>query len=609
MVLADAENIEADLVGVHDFVDQVAQPLRRTEGAAAVGVRRSEAVDADLHQSMIRDEIILDRLMAELYRMKPPFYLAPAKYTVHQTPRFSSVAASICLILTIAGCGDGPTDPAKRTSGIRAVLGAGVSDTIDTQPVQALVVEVRGDGGALVPAGTLVRFEVQPADPSPARVYYMPSIYVCELTAPTCGGFGFGAPGQVMIQTTDDHGRVKAVVRLGGAAGRAVVRLVVPELGLVDSATYTVLAGAPSHVRAALTDTSLDIGGTVALHGLVLDRNDNVRKEQVTITAGPGSAITLDAATSTVTGRDMGTQWVFTRYTSFVDSTRIGVVPSGRLVVWDNGAGAVRLVNLNGSNERTIASGVASDLGAFPSFDPTRQRVTFHDGSQGYGGTPNTVIIADTTGSSERIIGEATGFSVVVGTRQLADGTVLVAGVSSTDTSHPGYSLWRVANDNTITFVVGLPGLGRTYGGADISHSGTRVAYIATDPTFGGTELRVLNVSDGSTVSLERGALSPRWSAHDDLVAYLLPSPGNGFDANYNGPAVIINPDGTGRRTLGTGSFSTGLGWSPDGTYIVGRASEGLSLRLLRVGDAATVVLRFLYIGGIAHDYWQPDWR
>jgi hypothetical protein len=531
---------------------------------------------------------------------------------VHQTPRFTSVAASICLILAIAGCGDGPTDPATREAGVRAVAGANVTDTIFTELLQALVVEVRGAGGALAPAGTLVRFEPRTADPVPTRIYYMPSIYVCELTAPICGDYGgFGAPAQVVTATTDARGRAKVVVRLGSAAGRAAVRLVVPEFGLVDSATYTVLPGVPTHVRASIPDTAFEIGGTAKLHAFVLDRYDNLRPEQAAMSAGPGSALAFDAATGIATGRDMGTQWVFMRFNSFVDSTKVGVVPSGRLVVWDNVEGVVRLVNLNGTNERNIASGVASDLGAFPSFDPTRQRVTFHDGSLDYGGTPNTVVIADTAGSSKRVIDQAAGFSVVVSTRQLSDGTVLVVGVSSTDTSHPGYSLWRVATDNTITFVVALPGLGRTYGGADISHSGTRVAYVAADASFGTTGVRVLNISDGSTVSLEAGALSPRWSAHDDLVAYLLPAAGSGYDPSYNGPAVVINPDGTGRRTLGTGAFSSGIGWSPDGTYIVGRASEGYSLRVTRVSDAATVVVRFAYAsgGGIVHDYWQPDWR
>jgi hypothetical protein len=487
------------------------------------------------------------------------------------------------------------------------VLGAGVTDTIDTQPVQALVVEVRETGGALAPAGTLVRFEPRPAEPSPTRIYYMPAISVCELTAPVCGSFGYGAPGQLLTQTTDAQGRAKVLVRLGPAAGRAVVRLTVPEFGLEDSATYTVLPGKPAAVRASIGDTVLDVGATVTLHAKVVDRYENVRAEAPTFSAGAGSALTVDVTTGTVTARDMGTQSVLMRYDTLVDSTSVRVVPSGRLVVWANGESVVRLVNLNGTSERTIISGIASDYGAFPSFDPTRQRVTMHDGSESWGGTPSNVIVVDTTGSPTRTIGAGTGLSMILTTRQLGDGAVLVVAQSTTDMAHRGYSLWHVATDNSVTFLDSLPGMVTTYGGADISHSGTRVAYIATTSS-GPYELRVLNVADGSTTVLESNARSPRWSAQDDHVAYLVPISGSYFDSGYNGGVVIINSDGTGRRALGTSSFSAGLGWSPDGVYIVGRASEGYALRLLRVSDAATVLLRFAYSGTL-HDYWQPDWR
>ena len=49
MVLADSEDIEPNLVGVFDLLDEVAQALRCAERPAAVRVRGGEAIDSDLH--------------------------------------------------------------------------------------------------------------------------------------------------------------------------------------------------------------------------------------------------------------------------------------------------------------------------------------------------------------------------------------------------------------------------------------------------------------------------------------------------------------------------------------------------------------------------------
>lgn len=513
------------------------------------------------------------------------------------TPRHSRVAMYVCLTLAIAGCGsDRPTEPVSREASVRAVVGAGATDTVDTQLVQALIVEVRGAGGALA-SGVLVRFEPQ----VPVTSYnYTLSAYVCGLAVAVCGGSGSVYGGSFYTDTTNAQGRVGAVVRLGPVAGRAVVRLVVPELGLQDSATFTVTPGRATGV-AVLHDMPLDIGATATLLGHVVDRYNNIRPEPATLAAGPGTAITINAATGVVTGRDMGTQWVFTRYNSFADSTRVSVVPAGRILVWSSLERVVRIVNLNGSDERTIVSSVSSSMGTFPRFDPTRQRVTLHAGDASFGEATGNVIVIDTTGSPRRDTGSPNGFDAVIATRQLADGTVLVVAQRSADPSHPGYSLWRVATDNTITFVVAMPAMGSIYGGADISHNGAKVAFV-------GADLRVLDVSTGATTLLDAGsAATPRWSAQDDRLAYLVPTGGS---AAFGGAVTIINANGTGRRAIGNFEFSPGISWSPDGTYVIGRASDNVSgLRVLRVGDGANITLRFSAPDGCCRDYWQPDWR
>jgi hypothetical protein len=512
--------------------------------------------------------------------------------------RKARVACSISLILLLAKCGGDSTGPGDNKPGIRAVAGAGITDTVDAEPLQALVVEVRDENGALV-RGVVVRFEPQ-LTPQTPFFYPRPAVLVCTLSSPDCGAFG----GQFAFDTTDSHGRASVRIQMGLIAGPGVVRLTVPELGLVDSATYTITPGAAAAVHAVDADIGLDIGGTATLSGRVVDRYENARTETTTLSAGPGSAITLNAATGTVTARDIGTQWVLMHYKALVDSARVRVVPAGRILVWSSDEQAVRLVNLNGSDERTIVTGVASDFGAFPQFDATRQHISLHSGSQYYGGPANTLIVIDTTGASRRDTGPTNGFSTIMVTRYLADGTVLVVGIKYADFSHDGFSLWRVSTDNTITFVVGLPGLGATYGGADISHDGTRVAYLSTSSTPYG--LRVLDVASGSSTLLDTNGTSPRWSAQDDRLVYL------GGYSGYpdHGVATVINANGSGRQVLGTADFTPGISWSPDGTYVIGRSSEYQGgLRVLRVSDGAAVALRLPTATGCCHDYWQPDWR
>lgn len=526
------------------------------------------------------------------------------------------LVSSTCLALLVAGCGgrggDGPTGPAHNASGsnlgVHAVLGAGVTDTVDTQLSQALVVEVRGPDGQLA-TGAVVRFEAEP--PADTTVRDGVAVFVCPVSAPACVRTGSGV--QFTTDTTDIHGRAQAVIRLGHVAGRAVVRLTVPEFSLEDSATFTVLAGAAAGVHALTADTALMIGATVKLGASVVDRYGNDRPGTVVLTAGSGNALTLDAATGVVTARDFGTQSVIMHaLTSAVDSTKVRVVPAGRLVVWSSDERAVRLVNLDGSATSTVVTGVSSDLGAFPRFDATRKVITVYNDPTGNDGLPNSVIVIDTTGSPRRDIGPAVGFATVIATRQLADGTLLVVGSTVAGTPCAGFALFRVAPDNTLECVVALPGLDAHYGAADISHDGTRVAYVSPDtsaPSSTPFELRVLDVTTGATTVLEPIASTPRWSSNDDRVAYIVPSPHahNGID----GAPVVINADGTGRRTLGDFVLSPGFAWSPDGTYIVGRSrgTSDTALRVIRASDDADVLLRFRTATGAVADYFQPDWR
>lgn len=503
--------------------------------------------------------------------------------------------SSFCGPFALAACTDDPVQPpVTGQAGVKAVLGNALSDTVDAISVQALVAEVRRDNGD--PAvNVVVRFQAQPPADTTRRLE--PALFVCGLAVEVCGptsGPSFA------VDTTDAQGRAKALVRFGHVAGRAVVRMSVPELGLADSASFDVRAGNGVRVRAPAVDTGFDIGQTAVLRARLVDRYGNPRTEAVVPSLGSGTALSLNATTGAVTALNMGMQLVFFRFQSLVDSTNVRVLPAGRLLVWTAPSAAVRMVDINGTNTRTVITSVSSDLGVFPRFDASRQRISLHAGPTGDRGPSALIIVADTTGTPRRDIADA--FTQTVTRRAMADGSLLVVGQRS---GQP-FALWRVATDNTIAQVATLPamttGSDGVYGGADVSPDGSKVAYIASGTN--GFELRVLNVATGIATTVDGNSRSPRWSQQGDRIAYL-----SNIVSSFDGAATVINGDGTNRKVLGTSVFSPGLGWSPDGQYVIGRSSGPQGLRVIRISDLNSVLLTFRSTLGGLEDYYQPDWR
>jgi hypothetical protein len=491
------------------------------------------------------------------------------------------------------------TSEPRPPGGLSVIAGAGVTDTIEAPLPQALTVELRDDAGNPV-TGVIVRFETQ-APSNPLRRTEA-AIHVCSVTVVTCGPPA--ATPAVRIDTTDDLGRAEALVRLGRVAGAAVVRLSVPSLGIVDSATYTVEPGKAVRARTPVSDTTIVIGTTALLPaGRVVDRLENTRPETTTLALQAGDRLTLGAASHTVVAQKMGIQLVNLMSGTFAEPITVRVVPPGRLVVWSSALREVRLVNTDGSQTKTLVTAANSDLGVFPRWDATRRLVSLHTSPIQVG--PATLAIVVDTAGPRRDVNSAEPLSNIIAVRQMPDGTVLLV-ARPLETSAP-VALWRVAANNAVAQVVTLPGLGTTYGGADISPDGTRVAYLAT--VGANLELRLFTIATGASTVLAVNARSPRWSPTGDRVAYLEVAAGvTGTD----GRLVVINADGSDRRAVGNAvNFSPGLTWSPDGAYLAGRSAPLVALRIVRVSDGDDVSLRFPRVGSttIVEDYFQPDWR
>lgn len=503
------------------------------------------------------------------------------------------------LCLFGAACRETPTHVEEDlgTPGFRVVSGANVTDTVDSRTPEPLIVELRDESGRPVP-NAYIHFRARfHGDTSRSTAQAM---VLCSALPGSCnlginGGPPFGAA------QTDAQGRASIRVVMGRVSGPARIIITAPELGKTDSASYVVLPGAAVALKSISADTILNIGTAANLLARVVDRYNNVRAERPVVSLSAGTALSIDAISGISSARELGTQWVVARSGTFIDSTKVRVVPPGRLLVHSPRTESVSMVNTDGTDTRRIMNFVSTSLSVVPVFGPSRQRVSFpygyNDGCCG----PNSIVTIDTAGIARRDIDPTSGI-VARSSREIAGGQVLIVG-----TKNNTLGLWRYAPDSVVTLLAALPGFSGGVGNADISHDGTRVAYTAFLNSR--AELRVFDVAANSFTVLESNASSPRWSRNDDRIAFLVPPLPNFTDPH--GTPGVVNADGTGRRVFAAMTWRNGMGWSPDGNYVVGSAyPSGLELQILRISDGAYVPVTFRDpVTKVIELYQQPDWR
>ena len=473
------------------------------------------------------------------------------------------------VIAALAGCRErsNPVEPPviRAPAGVTIVSGPG-PDTIESIATVPLAIQV-GDANGRALSGATVQFFtrlIQNPDT-------LPGPYATTLVR-------FGDPGATQLinfadrysTTTDAEGRAAVQIRRGPLAGAAIVFISV--IGgsaplYVDTAFVPILPGAPTSTLALPRDTSMYADRTLRLRGSVVDRYRNLRSEPVAYAAGPTLAVTPDGM---VSASRYARSFVVVSSAFGVDTTRLSVVPHGRLIGVYNyaGGGPLAIVNTDGSEYRGVP-GLKEDVSASPHWAPDGKRFVFTSFvlSRDSGGE---LFLADSTGATTRLLPAGT-FRNSADPRYSSDGAWIYFSGQNNDRL---WSLWRIHPDGT-----GAQQLGNNLGGANVdwrpspSPDQSRVAFTTQGSNVQDNwGIRVATLPAGPASSWIVPGITARWSPDGDRLAVM-----------PDGPLEIkiIDPDGVILKTIPLAAkelHEHAFDWSPDGKWLVFSYDDRLHL-------------------------------
>jgi hypothetical protein len=442
-------------------------------------------------------------------------------------------AVPVALLTAFAACGGGTEPVAEVAPSMSIIAGAAITDTIESEPAQALIVEVRGSDGKAQP-GVIVRFDAR----FPSRPGY-DAVRVAPLHT-----FAYSHD---ITDTTDQRGRVFAAVQLGNTAGNATIVVTAPELGLRDSAQYVVKPGRPSQLLLAPHDTTIGVGRDVTLSASLSDRFGNPLDIPISYSVA-GSAC-ASATAATVRGSAVGSCWLKASAGPVADSARIAVLPDWTVVGYDYGTNEVVKVSLSDGRRTVVTSVTPSEV--FPAAG-LQGNVVFRSGSQVM--------------------------------RVRPDGTLIAPLVLDVLLDWSGWA--RLSRDETSVFFAGGGGVYRT--NIDGTNTELLVPFGPTtpDPSPDGRfvayshnqQLAIYNLATKAITYPRKIGTMPRWSPAGDRIAFV-----------SQRRVWVTNPDGTGLRAVTPDSVSVGdfpgLDWSADGQWVVTQTNLGLGLFKVEASD------------------------
>jgi hypothetical protein len=456
----------------------------------------------------------------------------------------------------VVGCGGDSTAPVSNP-GLRIDAGADVTDTIGVILSQALVVQVRDSVGRVV-RGAVVRFTALPNDSMPRVI----EIEVATLNSETFSRF--------VSDSTDGQGRAAVLVELGGVAGKAGIVITVPELGLTDTAWYTVQPGRPAGFAIGVSDTVVMRGTAWNIGARVIDRAGNrVSADSVTYAALNSDATVTE--TGQVTAVSEGMAEIEVRYKTTRDTSRATIVPPGVLVAVIPYTG-VYLMNLDGTGlKRLTATG---DYSVFPQWSPDGKRITIYEGNP-YGAIILTALSLD--GTRTPVVpspGSLLGGAAWV--RPDMSGLLYFSGPRLANNA---MAVWRMNADGSALVELGTPANGYDFTHPAPSPDGKTVLYDA-DPQG----IMAIDVATGTVHALGLQGVFPVFSPDGAHIAYLTGS-----------ALMIANSNGSSARVLSASAGSDQLmapSWSADGKWIL-TPRAGQVDALVRVSDGVVLPLPF----------------
>lgn len=454
-----------------------------------------------------------------------------------------------------AGACHDATSPQRGPLSI--VAGSGVTDTVLTKLPQALVVEARGNDGRPL-NNVLVRF---------TSVFGTNTLATARVAPVTGGAFT-----SIVSDSTDSRGRARALVQLGGTAGAAKIVIDVPEIGLRDTARYTVLPGTARVVMISVRDTAVATGARYALSASAADIYGNRRPNDPISFTSRSAVATVDAS-GTVTAMQEGRGTILVQSGSISDSAQLSIVPLRELVIW--GAGnKLSTVNTDGTQLHLLTT--ATDFSLLPQWSSDGSKVLIYEGDPGLNAVISTV---DMSGVRTVLTGPNATLSAASYGRFARDGGWVY--FTATSKTESGYLTYRIRPDGTQLERVGP---GATEGGSlrpDISPDGTTEIFQTTGGAIGSMDIATRTIK-----SLGVSGLFPRYSPDGRQIAYL-----GGPNAAQ---LYVMNADGTNPRPLTplnvTYQELGAVDWSPDGLWLI--ASTNSELDLVRLSDGARLPLR-----------------